>query len=301
MHGFYRMRQYKEPHMDRVNKLIKTASDFIKKETVLSAAAVLAVASCFLVPPDKSYPGYIDFRTLALLFSLMAVTAGLRSQGVFYDFGRILLSKAGSVRQIVLVLMLLCFFSSMLITNDVALITFVPFSFAVLGMMGAEASRRYLLPVVCIQTIAANLGSMFTPIGNPQNLYLQGKSGLSLGGFAELMLPYTLASLTLLCVWIFMLCRKRGKAKMEIDAPAKTKSRGLVIMYTLLFILCLTTVMRVLPWQWLVGIVVAAVLIADRKTLRDIDYSLLLTFVGFFIFIGNLGRIPAFSNWLLQA
>ena len=151
---------------------------FIQQETVLTAAAVLAVVSAFFVPPDAQYLGYIDLRTLAILFSLMTVMAGLRRQGFFDGLGRVLLSRTHSTFQLTLVLVGLCFFGSMFITNDVSLLTFVPFTFVVLSRLGADVRRSLLIPVVCMQTIAANLGSMLTPIGNPQNLY-EAKKGSS--------------------------------------------------------------------------------------------------------------------------
>ena len=181
---------------------------FIQQETVLTAAAVLAVVSAFFVPPDAQYLGYIDLRTLAILFSLMTVMAGLRRQGFFDGLGRALLSRTHSTFQLTLVLVGLCFFGSMFITNDVSLLTFVPFTFVVLSRLGADVRCSLLIPVVCMQTIAANLGSMLTPIGNPQNLYLYGKSGMSIGGFVLLMLPYTLVSLLLLLAWAALVCQK---------------------------------------------------------------------------------------------
>ena len=276
---------------------------FIQQETVLTAAAVLAVFSMFFVPPDAQYVGYIDFRTLAILFSLMSVMAGLRRQGVFDRLGRALLARTRNTLQLVLVLVGLCFFGSMLITNDVSLLTFVPFTFVVLNRLGPDAHRSLLIPVVCMQTIAANLGSMLTPIGNPQNLYLYGKSGMSMGAFVRLMLPYTLVSLVLLLVWAAAVCRKSSVVlsadglSAPLDAPG---NRRIILLDLALFVVCLLSVIRVLPY----GIAFAAVLVctfcADRNTLRTVDYSLLLTFVAFFIFIGNLGRIPAFSGWLQE-
>ena len=179
---------------------MKLLKQFIQQETVLTAAAVLAVVSAFFVLPDAQYLGYIDLRTLAILFSLMTVMAGLRRQGFFDGLGRALLSRTHSTFQLTLVLVGLCFFGSMFITNDVSLLTFVPFTFVVLSRLGADVRRSLLIPVVCMQTIAANLGSMLTPIGNPQNLYLYGKSGMSSGGFVLLMLPtpWSLCS----CCWL---------------------------------------------------------------------------------------------------
>ena len=276
---------------------------FIQQETVLTVAAVLAVLSIFFVPPDAQYAGYIDFRTLSTLFSLMSVMAGLRRQGVFDRLGRALLARTRNTLQLVLVLVGLCFFGSMLITNDVSLLTFVPFTFVVLNRLGPDAHRSLLIPVVCMQTIAANLGSMLTPIGNPQNLYLYGKSGMSMGAFVRLMLPYTLVSLVLLLVWAAITCRKSsvvlsaGSLSAQPDAP---HNRNVILLDLILFAVCLLSVIRVLPYGVAFAAVLVCTLCADRSTLRAVDYSLLLTFVAFFIFIGNLGRIPAFSGWLQE-
>ena len=275
---------------------------FIQQETVLSVAAVLAAASAFAVPPDAGYLAYLDLRTLATLFALMTVMAGLRRQGVFDRLGRALLART----QGLLPLVGLCFFGSMFITNDVALLTFVPFTFSVLRGLGAQTAARLTLPIVCMQTVAANLGSMLTPVGNPQNLYLYGLSGLGLPGFLALMLPYTAVSLLLLAVWTVALCRRTGPAPAAGEnAPAAPAASALpaantrlLWMYAALFVLCLLAVARVLPYPAAFAAVLAAVLLADRPALRLVDYSLLLTFAAFFVFIGNLGRVPAFSAWL---
>ena len=269
-------------------------------------AAVLAVISAFFVPPDGEYLGYIDFRTLAILFSLMTVMAGLRRQGIFDRMGRALLALTGGALQLVLVLVGLCFFCSMLITNDVALLTFVPFTFVVLDSLSPETREKLALPVVCMQTIAANLGSMLTPIGNPQNLYLYGRSGMGMGAFVALMLPYTLASLALLAGWAVWLCRGGSPVRKGAGGPFLAPQPGvradkrIVWMDAALFVVCLLAVVRVLPYGAAFAAVLAATFLADRSTLGRVDYSLLLTFVAFFIFIGNLGRVPAFSDWLRQ-
>ena len=279
---------------------MKLLKQFIQQETVLTAAAVLAVVSAFFVPPDVQYLGYIDLRTLAILFSLMTVMAGLRRQGFFDGLGRALLSRTHSTFQLTLVLVGLCFFGSMFITNDVSLLTFVPFTFVVLSRLGADVRRSLLVPVVCMQTIAANLGSMLTPIGNPQNLYLYGKSGMSIGGFVLLMLPYTLVSLLLLLAWAALVCRKASAALSVDELVSSSASQGdqkIILLYLVLFAVCLLSVIRVLPYGIAFAAVLVCVLFADPHTLRAVDYSLLLTFVAFFIFIGNLGRIPAFSGW----
>ena len=280
--------------------MIMRLRQLIRQEIVLTVAIVLAVISSCLVHPDMQYIDYIDFHTLGILFSLMTVMAGAQRQGVFERMGQALLSHTGGELQLVLVLVGLCFFGSMFITNDVSLMTFVPFTFAVLGNLGEQIRQRLILPIVCMQTIAANLGSMLTPIGNPQNLYLYGKGSMSILQFAGWMFPYSLVSLVLLVVWAVVLCH--GKNEKLSSAIIKDQSSApdhkLVKMYGILFIVCLLAVIRILPY----GIAFAAVLVctvcSDRITLRKVDYSLLLTFVAFFVFIGNLGRIPAFSAWL---
>lgn len=275
---------------------------FIQQETVLTAAAVLAVVSAFFVPPDAQYLGHIDLRTLAILFSLMTVMAGLRRQGFFDGLGRALLSRTHSTFQLTLVLVGLCFFGSMFITNDVSLLTFVPFTFVVLSRLGADVRCSLLIPVVCMQTIAANLGSMLTPIGNPQNLYLYGKSGMSMAEFLLLMLPYTVVSLLLLVGWAVAVCRKQASSCIGVLPEQQNTSadRKIILLDAVLFAVCLLAVVRVLPYGVAFAAVLVCVLFADPHTLRAVDYSLLLTFVAFFIFIGNLGRIPAFSGWLQE-
>lgn len=277
---------------------------FIKKETVLTVAIVLAVISAVLVVPDKEYAGYIDFRTLSILFCLMAVMAGLQKLGVFRKVAGMLLRHTHNTVQLVEVLVLLCFFFSMVITNDVSLITFVPFTFIVLRLSGEDAVKKLAVPVIALQTIAANLGSMLTPIGNPQNLYLYGKAQMSAGAFILLMLPYSLVSLLLLVICAAVVAKRSKitvqsvKASLGDNAEAAERKNYLLPMYLLLFLLCLFTVARVIPYPVTLVIVAAAVLILDRSTITKVDYSLLLTFVGFFVFIGNMGRMPAFRDFL---
>ncbi len=277
---------------------------FFKKETVLCVSLILAVLSMFIVPPDKGYWGYIDFRTLAILFCLMSVMAGLQKIGVFGWVAGKLLGHVRSGRSLILVLVLLCFFSSMLITNDVALITFVPFTFTVLNMLGGRQKDRMVLPVVVMQTIAANLGSMLTPVGNPQNLYLYGKAGLSIREFLVLMLPYTLLALALLVGWGLIQGKacpqplELGEVSAQQGFPHGKEAVYPLIAYLALFFLCLFAVGRILPWQAALFAVMLLVFITDRKVFTKVDYSLLFTFMGFFVFVGNVGRIPALRDFL---
>ena len=258
-------------------------------------ACVLAVVSAFFVPPDAEYLGYIDFRTLGILFCLMTVVAGFRGLGVFNLLAQTLLKHVRNVRQLVMLLVLMCFVLSMLITNDVALLTFVPFTFVLLEMTGEESERRWLLSAVAMQTIAANLGSMLTPLGNPQNLFLYGKSGMGLWEFVVLMLPYSAVSLALLLLWWLVKgAKSTASLSVSFPEPARITGQKRLVMYCVLFAVCLLVVLRVIPWWAALAAVLVSVLIADRKTLAAVDYSLLITFVGFFVFIGNMGRIPTF-------
>ena len=175
--------------------MMRQIVSFVRRETVFCASAVLALASMAVIPPDREYLAYPDYRSLSLLFCLMIIVAGFRSLGVFELLGRSLLRRAGGTRSLSVVLVLLCFFSSMLITNDVTLLTFVPFTLLVFRMIGQE---ERVLQLVVLETIAANLGSMATPIGNPQNLYLFSISGLSAGAFLRAVVPYAAMALVML-------------------------------------------------------------------------------------------------------
>lgn len=268
------------------NKII----EFVKKETVLTAAMVLAVLSAVMIPPDKEYIGYIDFRTLAILFCLMTVMAGLQKLGIFRRVARILLQHTHNVIALAEILVLLCFFFSMLITNDVALITFVPFTFTVLCLSGEEAVRKLAVPVVVLQTIAANLGSMLTPIGNPQNLYLYGKIQMSPIAFIKLMLPYSVVSLLFLFICTAVAAKHSGIAVRDVAGALQAEDAGqetagwrryLPVFYLILFLLCLLTVAHMIPYPVTLGIVVLGVGILDRATIGKVDYSLLLTLWDF--------------------
>ena len=271
-----------------------------KTEVVLSIAVLLAVVSAFVIHPDKEYINYIDFRTLAILFCLMAVMAGLQKIGLFRYVAEKLLGKVSHIRGLTFILIMLCFFSSMLITNDVALITFVPFTFIVLNMIMGEESEKFIVPVVAMQTIAANLGSMLTPIGNPQNLYLYGKTTMNFASFMFFMLPYTAMAFALLAVWC-LLFRYKGEKKIELKIEQNTgvaQYKKQLIVYSVLFALCILTVAHVISYMVTLGIVLFVVFILDKRVLKEVDYALLLTFVGFFIFIGNMGRVPAFNAFI---
>lgn len=263
--------------------------DFIKKDTVLCISAILAVLSVFAVKPSAEYLSYIDFHTISLLFCLMAVMAGLRKCGLFSTLADKMLAKTKNTKQVALILVMLCFFSAMLITNDIALITFVPFTLEVLK----KAQRKKdVVFVVVMQTIAANLGSMLTPIGNPQNLYLYSLSGMSLLDFIKLMLPYTIASLVMLQICTLFI----KSASITYEAECSNIDKKHTPIFLALFAICLMTVAGIIPHLYAFAITVIAIIIVNKNIFFKVDYSLLLTFIFFFIFIGNMGNIPAFRN-----
>ena len=267
--------------------------EFIKNEIVLILSFILAVISAFFVTPNKGYFEYIDFRTLGLLFCLMAVMAGLNSMGVFKSVAEKLLSKVKNISGLSLILGLLCFFSSMVITNDVALITFVPFTITALKL---SDKMDKLIWIVTIETVAANLGSMLTPIGNPQNLYLFSAFNMSIGDFFVTILPYALLSLILVVAASFI--TGKGEINSHSSENKYDFSKFHISIFALLFILSLLTVFRVIPCIATVIITIIVLLIWDRKSILKIDYSLLLTFVFLFVFIGNLGEIKPISEIL---
>ena len=270
-----------------------SVKNFLKNEIVLIISFILAVISAFIVHPNPGYIDYIDFRTLALLFCLMAVMAGFNKLGIFRMLASKLLSFAKDSRSLCLILSLLCFFSSMVITNDVALITFVPFSIIILTLSNKP---HLLIPLVTLETVAANLGSMLTPIGNPQNLFLFSSFEMKTAVFFRVLLPYALLSLSLTVISAFFIKKEKLEFAPEADA-GKTDIR-LCTVYLVLFFAALLTVFRVIPYMITLAVSVIAILISDRKTLAKVDYSLLLTFTFLFIFIGNLKNIAPVSDFL---
>jgi Na+/H+ antiporter NhaD/arsenite permease-like protein len=271
---------------------MSTIRSFIRREPVLILAALAALASCIPVPPDGAYLSYLDLRTLALLYGLMVVVSGLRQAGLFSHMAHLLCQRAGNLRALGTLLVLLCFFSSMLITNDVALLTFVPLAVVVLGLAGQQ---KALIRVVVLQTVAANLGSMLTPVGNPQNLYLYSRYDMGMGEFLSVTSPIWALSLAL----ILGLCLLLPAKKLELFlGEAPELHRRELWLYLALFALCLCTVLRVLPWWAMLAALVAVLLVWDRKMLLKADFMLLLTFVAFFVFSGNLARVEAVDRLL---
>lgn len=327
--------------MDAFMRFALNVREIVRKDPVLVVAVVLAVISCAAVPPDAAYAEYVDLRTIGMLFSLMTIMAGLSRLGVFRIACRHLLSAVRGPRRLALALTLLAFFSSMLITNDVALVTFVPF--ALLALRTLDSPRHACFTVV-MMTIAANLGSMLTPIGNPQNLYLYSTSHIALTDFLLLMLPYAAAALVLLVGAIAFFGRipehAKEKAARTVDAgnPASSSEDGSAdspatcgeadnaasatdanetpqlaseaddpapsplraLPWAALFVLALLSVAHILPYQAIVAATIAVALVADRRALLHVDYALLFTFIAFFVFVGNVGRIEVVNAALAQ-
>lgn len=275
---------------------MKKILSFVKKEAVLCVSGLLALVSCFFVPPSAAYIDYIDFRVLIILFCLMLVVAGIRETGIFTVICEKLLSKLHSVKSASLVMVLLSFFMSMLLTNDVTLITLVPFTLLMLEEIRSEKKPTAVIILLVLETLAANLGSMLTPMGNPQNLYLYSKYNLTMGEFIGIIFPYSLLSLILLVlsVYIFM-------PDIKIQKPAeatKLKGKSRSVLFILLFAVNMLTILRILDERVLLVIIAASVFTLEKRLFLKADYSLLLTFVFFFIFVGNFGAMPMMSESL---
>lgn len=272
---------------------MKSIFNFIKKETVLCVSGILAIISMFFITPSIEYIDYIDFRVLSLLFCLMIVVSGMKQLKIFDFLAIKTLSKIKTTKSLTLLLVLLCFFCSMFITNDVALITFVPFTILILSI---TKDNSLLIPIIVLQTIAANLGSMLTPIGNPQNLYLYNTYSISFDVFLLRMLPIWVTSLILIIVAsITIKSRSINISFKPEDLPSINIKKLLV--YFALFIICLLCVLRIIPFQIMLAITVIIVILVDYHLLFKADYMLLLTFIFFFIFIGNISHIDAISNF----
>ena len=260
---------------------------FIKKNFVMIVAMLAAMVTMFIVPPDAQYLGYFDLKTLTCLFCVLAVVCALKNINFFYTLARKIIQIFKNIRIAVLALVYITFIGSMLIANDMALLTFLPLGFFVLS---TTDKRKYMAFTYIMQNIAANLGGMLTPFGNPQNLYLYSYFEIPALEFMQIMAPPFVLSVILItvCCLIFVKPEPLGIADEPVLLP-----RGRTVLYLLLFALSILIVFRGIPY-WIGLIVIPAVLlIADRKALKMVDYPLLLTFVFFFVFSGNMARIEA--------
>ena len=267
--------------------------NYLRGDAVLSVSLVLALLSCLIEPPSLQYLRYIDFNTLIMLFCLMLIIEGLREQNFLQFIGSRILIKVKTRRGIVFTLVFLCFISSMFITNDVSLITFVPVGIMILEMINLTDK---MCGTITLMTIAANLGSMFTPIGNPQNLYLFSLSGMGVPDFLELMWLYTgLAAFMLTVIVVVFYPEEHLQLDMRTE---QLDDKRAVAFYLVLFTLCVLTVAHFVPHLVLLVIVTAALLYKNKKLFAQIDYSLLLTFLFFFIFVGNMNHIGSLHDFI---
>ncbi len=270
---------------------------FVKKNIVMTIALAAAVVTSLIVPPDRAYLGYFDVKTLTCLFCVLAVVCALKNIGFFYTLARKIVRFCRDIRVSVLVLVYITFIGSMLIANDMALLTFLPLGYFVLS---ASNKRKYMAFTFIMQNIAANLGGMLTPFGNPQNLYLYTKFEIPTLQFMGIMAPpFVLAVLLItVCCLVFVKPEVMRVSDEEIHLPV-----GRSVLYLALFLLAIVIVFRTIPY-WIGLIVIPLVLLFfDRKALRMVDYPLLFTFVFFFIFAGNMARIEivrSFFSLLLE-
>ena len=263
---------------------------FAKQNAVLLIAIAAAIITSFFVPPDTAYLGYFDFKTLSCLFAVLSVVCALRNIRFFTILARKIVKLCKNARLCVITLIYITFIGSMLIANDMALITFLPLGYFALSSTGKQ---KHLSFTFIMQNIAANLGGMITPFGNPQNLYIYNKFNIPVGEFTLIMLfPFvvSIAMITILCI-IFV------KDEPLIVNPQEEKlnvPRALV--YSVLFLLSILAVFNILHYIIVTAIIVAALTVLDRKALAKVDYGLLFTFCAFFVFSGNMSRIDAVSR-----
>ena len=265
---------------------------FIKKNVVFCVAAAAALITACIVPPDAEYLTYFDWKTLACLFMTLAVVCALRNIKFFTILARRLVLVAGNLRGLFLMLICITFIGSMLIANDMALITFLPLGYFALCTVGQE---RYMAYLFILQNISANLGGMLTPFGNPQNLYLYSYFHIPTGEFCAIMLPPFLLAIGMLV----LACLPIKTQRLTIDQvfPEKLNIRR-TVLYLVLFALSLLIVFRVIPYWIGLLLVPTVLLVVDREALKMVDYPLLGTFFFFFIFAGNLSRMDAVNEMM---
>ncbi len=262
---------------------------FAKKNVVMCIAFVAALITCIFVPVDKEYLGYFDFKTLTCLFCVLAVVCALKDINFFYILAEKIVERFKNVRICVLALVYITFIGSMLIANDMALLTFLPLGYLVLTTTGKE---KYMAYTFILQNIAANLGGMLTPFGNPQNLYLYTRFSIPNGEFVSIMALPFIISIAIITACCFLI----RPEPLEISDSIPKLDWKKTSFYLMLFALAIAIVFRSIPYWIGLIIIPIALWFTDREALRSVDYPLLLTFVFFFIFSGNMARIDAVSN-----
>ena len=263
---------------------------FLKQNTVMLVALLAATVTCFIVPPDEAYLDYFDFKTLTCLFCVLAVVCALKNIQFFYTLAKKIVQCFKNIRYVVIALVYITFIGSMLIANDMALLTFLPLGFFVLITTG---KREYMAFLFIMQNIAANLGGMLTPFGNPQNLYLYTRFNIPNLEFVKIMAPPFFVAITLITICCIIFVKSEPlviQDEIKKLPPAKT------VLYLALFALAIAIVFRGIPYQIGLIVIPAVLILADRGALKKVDYPLLLTFVFFFVFSGNMARIDAVRN-----
>lgn len=276
------------PIIDNHNSNKNNFKNFIKKEIVLILSVSLAIITSFISSPKLSY---IDFKVLILLFNLMVVVAAFKELKVLDSIAISLLRKCSTYTSISFALVFITFLASMIVTNDVALITFVPLSIVV-----AKKSDINVLKIVILQTLAANLGSSFTPMGNPQNLFIYSFYNLDPSDFFKITSPLVILSVLFLSVIIL----KSKKINLDLHLEdVEIKNKKDVIFFSILFAIILLSVFHIVDYRLAFSITLLTVLILNKKLLTQIDYSLLITFIGFFIFIGNISTMDSIRSFMM--
>lgn len=267
--------------------VLQSVGKFIKKNVVMVIAMLAALVTCFFVPPDKAYLEYFDVKTLTCLFCVLAVVCALKNINFFYVLAKKMIEVFRNTRLCILALVYITFIGSMLIANDMALLTFLPLGTYV---MTTTRKYKYMAFTFIMQNIAANLGGMLTPFGNPQNLFLYTKFNIPTLEFMSIMsAPFALAiTLITLCCIIFVKCEPFEPKSEKVSLPV-----GRSIIYMLLFVLAIAIVFRSIPYGIGLVVIPAVLMFVDRKALAMVDYPLLFTFAFFFIFSGNMARIEA--------
>ena len=265
---------------------------FVKKEVVLSIAIIATIITMFFVPVDKEYMGYFDYKTLVSLFCMLAVVAGLKNTNVFELISKKLIGLFHTRRAVIYALIVGTFFFDMIVANDMSLITFLPLTYIVLH---STDNDKYLTITFILQTIAANMGGMITPYGNPQNLYLYSYYNIPTAEFFGVLLVQSIAIAGLLIIAGLFI--KNEELVLKSDDKIVINKKKLSV-YTILFVFVILSIFRVVPHLVTLGIVILTVFSMDRKRLREVDYALLATFCVFFMFSGNIARIPAIKEFI---
>lgn len=268
-------------------------AQFLRKNTVFVIALLAAVVTAFFVPPDAQYLSYFDWKTLSCLFCTLAVICALRNIHFFTVVAHKIVGLTGNIRRAIIAIIMITFIGSMLIANDMALLTFLPLGYHVLASSG---QKKHMVFTFIMQNIGANLGGMLTPFGNPQNLYLYNKFQIPTAKFMGIMaIPFAAAIFLILVCCLILIRPEPIRVENQEDDRLPV---GRTVLYLLLFAFSIVIVFRLTPYYIGLIVIPAVLLFADRKALRNVDYFLLLTFACFFVFSGNMARIDGVNRVL---